>query len=141
MHNTLEHALGQGTQGPGTQKGSWAGPRPWTAASLGPGPWVPWPRACTRMLCMHKRSLLYTQEILLCIHNKCILILSYHILRRPFLASSVLEIRMAPSINKSTKQQINNSTIQQIQQISRAARSADQQISRSAASISRSADQ
>ena len=37
-----------------------------------PGPWDPWPRACTRVLCMHKRSLVYTQEILLCIHNKCI---------------------------------------------------------------------
>ena len=38
MHNTLVHALGQGTQGPGIQKGSWAGPRPWTAAFL-----CPWP--------------------------------------------------------------------------------------------------
>ena len=34
MHNTLVHALGQGPQGPGTQRGSWAGPRPWTAASF-----------------------------------------------------------------------------------------------------------
>ena len=67
MHNTLVHALGQGPQGPGTQKRRWAGPRPWTAPFLGP-----WPRACTRVLCMHKRSLVYTQEILLCIHNKCI---------------------------------------------------------------------
>ena len=31
MHNTLVHALGQGPQGPGTQKRRWAGPRPWTA--------------------------------------------------------------------------------------------------------------
>ena len=28
MHNTLVHALGQGTQGPGPKKGAWAGPRP-----------------------------------------------------------------------------------------------------------------
>ena len=28
--------------------------------------------ACTALLCMHKRSLVFTQEILLCIHNKCI---------------------------------------------------------------------
>ena len=35
-----------------------------------PGPWVPLPRACTRVLCMHKRSLVYTQEILLCIHKR-----------------------------------------------------------------------
>ena len=45
-----------------------------------PGPSGPWPRASTRVLCMHKRSLVYTQEILLGIHNKCILILSYHII-------------------------------------------------------------
>ena len=55
MHNTLVHALGQGTQGPGPKKGAWAGPRP--------GP-----------------ALVYTQEILLCIHNKSILILSYDII-------------------------------------------------------------
>ena len=42
-----------------------------------PGPWGPWPRACTRVLCMHKRSLVYTQEIFLCTRNKCILTLSY----------------------------------------------------------------
>ena len=83
MHNTLVHALGQGTQGPGTQRGSWAGPRPWTAASLGPWPpRFPGPEhaqercARTRDLLI---SLVYTQEILLCIHNRCILILSYHI--------------------------------------------------------------
>ena len=46
--------------------------------SLAPG--VPGPEhaqeccACTRDL------FVYTQEILLCIHNKCILILSYHII-------------------------------------------------------------
>ena len=34
-----------------------------------PGPWVPWPRACTRVLCMHKRSLVYTQLFLFCILN------------------------------------------------------------------------
>ena len=26
IHNTLVHALGQGPQGPGTQRGSWPGP-------------------------------------------------------------------------------------------------------------------
>ena len=35
MHNTLVHALGLGTQRPGTQKGRWAGPRSWTAPFLG----------------------------------------------------------------------------------------------------------
>ena len=41
MHNTLVHALGQGPQGPGTQKRRWAGPGPWTTLFLGPslGPW------------------------------------------------------------------------------------------------------
>ena len=65
-------------QGPKEAAGPVPGPGPlplWV-----PGPWVPWPRACTRVLCMHKRSLVYTQEILLCIHNKCILILSYYII-------------------------------------------------------------
>ncbi len=38
MHNTLVHALGQGPQGPGTQKRRWAGPGPWTAPFLGPWP-------------------------------------------------------------------------------------------------------
>ena len=47
MHNTLVHALGQGPQGPGTQTRRGPGP--------GTGP--------------AKRSLVYTQEILLCIHN------------------------------------------------------------------------
>ena len=47
MHNTLVHALGQGPQGPGTQK------------RRGPGPG---PRACTRVLRMHKRSLVYTRD-------------------------------------------------------------------------------
>ena len=46
-----------------------------------PGPWGPWPRACTRVLCMHKRSLVYAQEILLCIHNKCINVTSVAMLR------------------------------------------------------------
>ena len=36
-------------------------------------------RVCARVLCMHKRSLVYTQKMLLCIHNKCILIFSYYI--------------------------------------------------------------
>ena len=64
------------------------GPKKGSVQGLGPaqrlfwvlGPWGPWPRACTRVLRMHKRSLVHTQEILLCIHNKCILILSYHII-------------------------------------------------------------
>jgi len=46
-----------------------------------PGPWAGpsalfghWPRACTRVSCMHKRSLVYTQETFkfLCMHNICI---------------------------------------------------------------------
>ena len=50
MHNTLVHALGQGTQGPEPKKGAWAGPR------AGPRPfWVP---------CVYTEgSLVYTQEI------------------------------------------------------------------------------
>ena len=66
------HALGQGPQGPGTQKGAGPVPGPGPRLFWVPGPWGPWPRACTRALCMHKRSLVYTQGILLCIHNKCI---------------------------------------------------------------------
>ena len=69
MHNTLVRALGQGPQGPGTQKRRAPGPGTGPAPFLGPWPWGPWPKACTRVLCMHKRSLVYTQEILLCIHN------------------------------------------------------------------------
>ena len=80
MHNTLVHALGQGPQGPGTKKRRGPGPGTGPAPFWVPGPWGPWPRACTRVLCMHKRSLVYTQEILLCIHNKYVLILSYHII-------------------------------------------------------------
>ncbi len=52
----------------GIKSGPGLGPA--QAPFLGPGPWVPWPRACTRVLCMHKRSLVYTQEILLCIHKR-----------------------------------------------------------------------
>ena len=49
----------------------------------GPGPRLflgPWPLGslAQSVVHMHKRSLVYTQEILLCIHNKCILILSYY---------------------------------------------------------------
>ena len=52
MHNTLVHVVGQGTQGPGTQKSSGPGPGigPEHAQECG---------ACTR-------DLVYTQEILLC---------------------------------------------------------------------------
>ena len=39
-----------------------------------PGPWVSWPRPCTRVLCMHKRSLVYAQEILLCMHNRSLVL-------------------------------------------------------------------
>ena len=65
------------SQGPGTQKGRWAGPRPWTAPFLGP-----WPLqeccACTRdHLCIHKRFFcVYTRDLLcrhknlLCEHKK-----------------------------------------------------------------------
>ena len=35
-----------------------------------PAPWVRWPRACTRVLRMHKRSLEHTQEILLCVRRR-----------------------------------------------------------------------
>ena len=56
MHNTLVHALGQGPQGPGTQKRRWAGPRPWTAPFL--GPWPLWSLAQS----MHK-SVVHAQEI------------------------------------------------------------------------------
>ena len=79
MHNTLGHALGQGPQGPETQRGSGPGHGTGPAPGPGPGPGTgrgPGPRACTRVLCMHKRSLVYTQEILcvytrdfLCRHN------------------------------------------------------------------------
>ena len=43
---------------------AWAGARPGPRPLWVSGPWGPWPRACTRVLCMHKRSLVYTQEIL-----------------------------------------------------------------------------
>ena len=87
MHNTLVHAqhscacTGPGNpgardqargQGPGLGPKKAAGPVPgpgplpfWV-----PGPWVPWPRACTRVLCLHKRSLVYAQEILLCEYKR-----------------------------------------------------------------------
>ena len=62
MHNTLVHALGQGPQGPGTQKRR--GPGPGTGPALFVGslaPGVPGPQhaqewcACTRdLLCIHK---------------------------------------------------------------------------------------
>ena len=61
---------GPGNPGAIPQKGRGPGLGPAQAPFLGPGPWVPWPRACTRVLCMHKRSLVYTQEILLCIHKR-----------------------------------------------------------------------
>jgi len=67
MHNTLVRALGQGPK-----KSAVKGPGPAQRLFWVPGPWGPWPRACTRVMCMHKRSFVYTQMILLCIHNKCI---------------------------------------------------------------------
>ena len=70
MHNTLVHALGQGTQGPGPKKGAWAGPRPgprpfWALAPGFPGP-EPAQECCAcarHLLCIHKRFFLCTQEI------------------------------------------------------------------------------
>ena len=78
MHNTLVHALGQGTQGPGTKPG--ARDQAWDAKSAGSRAWDP-PSAlfgslapglsgpehaqeccaCTRVLCKHK-NLLHAQE-------------------------------------------------------------------------------
>ena len=63
---------GRDPRGQGHKEGSVQGLGPAQRLFWVPGPWGPWPRACTRVLCMHKRSLVYTQEILLCIHNKCI---------------------------------------------------------------------
>ena len=60
MHNTLVRALGQGPQG--TQKRRWAGPRPWTAAFLGP-----WP-LCSLAQSMHK-SVVHAQEIY-CVYTR-----------------------------------------------------------------------
>ena len=59
-------------RGQGPKKGAVQGPGPAQRLFWVPGPWGPWPRACTRVLRMRKRSLVYTQEILLCIHKKCI---------------------------------------------------------------------
>ena len=56
-------------RGQGLKKGTVQGLGPAQRLFWVPGPWGPWPRACTRVLCMHERSLVYTQEILLCIHN------------------------------------------------------------------------
>ena len=62
MHNTLVHALGQGTQGPGTQKGSGPGPGTGPAAFLGP-----WSLGSLAQS-MHK-SVVHAQEIS-CIHRR-----------------------------------------------------------------------
>ena len=77
MHNTLVHALGHGTQGPGTQQGSWAGPRLWTAAFLGPRPLGSLAQSMHKSVvhaqeisCVYTRgSFVYAQEILLCIQE------------------------------------------------------------------------
>ena len=61
--------LARDPRGQGPKKGAGPVPGPGPRFFWVPGPWGPWPRACTRVLCMHKRSLVYTQEILLCIHN------------------------------------------------------------------------
>ena len=62
MHNTLVHALGQGTQGPGPKQGAaWTWDRPkrpfWALAPGFPGPeHAQECCACTReLLCAHKR--------------------------------------------------------------------------------------
>ena len=68
-------------RGQGPKKGAVQGPGPAQRLFWVPGPWGPWPRACTRVLCLHKRSLVYTQEILLCIHSKCINVTSVAMLR------------------------------------------------------------
>ena len=89
MHNTLVHALGHGTQGPGTQKGSGPGPgtrdpirqrsRAWDRPSVLLGSMDAQECcACTRdLLCIHKRfSCVYTRDLLcrhknlLCRHNR-----------------------------------------------------------------------
>ena len=67
-------------RGQGPKKGAGPVPGPGPRLFWVPGPWGPRPRACTRVLCMHKRSLVYTQEILLCTRNKCILTLSYFLI-------------------------------------------------------------
>ena len=77
---SLAHAQ-HSCRGQGPKKGRWPVPGPGPRLFWVPGPWGPWPRACTRVLCMHKRSLVYTQEILLCIHNKCINVTSVAMLR------------------------------------------------------------
>ena len=69
MHTTLVHALGQGTQEPGTQKGPAA--RPWTAAFLGPWPLGSLAQSIHKSVvhaqeisCVYTRdSFVYTQEI------------------------------------------------------------------------------
>ena len=38
---------------------------PFWVPGLVPGPWVPWPSACTRVLCMHK-SVVHAQEFCAC---------------------------------------------------------------------------
>ena len=79
----LCRALGQGTQGPGTQRGSWAGPRPWTAASLAPWPLGSLARSmhttvvhAQEISCVYTRnSFVYTQQMYS--HN---IILYYYII-------------------------------------------------------------
>ena len=67
-------------QGPGTQKGRWAGPRPWTRALS------PWP---VQECCACTRSLVYTQEILLCIHRRS-LVHTQDLLTNTFFGSHIL---------------------------------------------------
>ena len=68
IHNTLAHALGQGTQALDRC----------LFGSLAPG--VPGPEHAQEC-CACTRDLVYTQEILLCIHNKCINVASVAMLR------------------------------------------------------------
>ena len=72
------HAVGQGTQGPGTERGSWAGPRTWAAPFLDPWPLGSLAHSMHKSVvhaqeisCVCTRdAFVYTQEILLCIHNR-----------------------------------------------------------------------
>ena len=80
MHNSLVHVLGQGPQGPGTQRGSGPGPGTGPAASSGPWPLgslaqsmhksVVQHSACTGdLLCIHKRYFCAYTRVFLCRHS------------------------------------------------------------------------
>ena len=68
MHNTLVHAVGQGTKWPGPKKEGSLGLGPpkhdfWALAPGFPGP------EHAQECCACTRDLVYTQEILLCTHK------------------------------------------------------------------------